>query len=110
MVGSGCHLEVSTSSSIVSLSNRVGEDTSEDFLLACAHELGVDMAEYGLPNTLAGLKGVTKSNESDKEPRVKKLVNALRGASEMARLERTVSYLHSKQYGTTVEELVKVFG
>lgn len=82
----------------------------EDFLLACAHELGVDMAEYGLPNTLAGLKEVTKSNESDKEPRVKKLVNALRGASEMARLERTVSYLHSKQYGTTVEELVKVFG
>ena len=82
---------------------------AEDFLLACAHELGVNMAEYGLPDTLEGLKNVTKSNESDKDPRVKKLVNALRRASEMARLERTVSYLHDKQYETTVEELVKVF-
>lgn len=67
------------------------------------------MSDYGLPDTLEGLKDVTKSNESDKEPRVKKLVNALRGASEMARLERTVSYLHEKQFAAKVEELVAVF-
>lgn len=83
---------------------------AEDFLLTCAHELGVNMAEYDLPDTLEGLKDVTKSIESDKEPRVKRLVNALRGASEMARLERTVSYLHSKQYDATKEELIAVFG
>jgi len=57
-----------------------------------------------------GLKKVTKDNDSDKEPRIKKLVNALRASSEMARLERTVSYLHEKQYSATVEELVAVFG
>lgn len=83
---------------------------AEDFLLACAQELGVNMAEYGLPDTLEGLKDVTKSNESDKEPRLKKLVNALRGTSEMARLEKTVSYLQEKQYDASVDELVTVFG
>lgn len=82
---------------------------AEDFLLACAQELEMNMPEYGLPNTLEGLKNVTKSSESDKDPRIKKLVNALRGASEMARLERTVSYLHSRQYGAMVDELVAVF-
>ena len=82
---------------------------AEDFLLACAQEIGLSMTEYNLPDSLEGLKQVTKNNESDKEPRVKKLVNALRGASEMARLERTVSYLHDKQYAVTVEELVSVF-
>lgn len=59
---------------------------------------------------LEGLKDVTKSNESDKDPRIKKLVNALRNSSEMARLERTISYLHDRQYEATVEELVAVFG
>ena len=82
---------------------------AEDFLLACAQELGVNMADYELPDTLEGMKDVTKSNESDKDPRIKKLVNALRGASEMARLERTVSYLQNKQYEATIEELVAVF-
>lgn len=83
---------------------------SENFLLACAQELGVNLADYDLPNTLEGLKEVTKSNESDKDPRIKRLVNALRKSSEMDRLERTVSYLHSKQYAANVEELVAVFG
>ena len=82
---------------------------AEDFLLACAHELGLNMADYDLPDTLEGLKKVTKDNDSDREPRIKKLVYALRSSSEMARLERMVSYLHDKQYEATIEELVKVF-
>lgn len=83
---------------------------AEDFLLACAQEQSLNMADYGLPDTLEGLKDVTKSNDSDKNPRIKKLVNALRNSSEMARLERTISYLHDRQYEATVEELVAVFG
>jgi hypothetical protein len=83
---------------------------AEDFLLACAHELGLNMADYQLPDTLEGLKDVTKNNDSDREPRIKKLVNALRESSEMARLERTVYYLHEKQFDVKVDELVDVFG
>ncbi len=82
---------------------------AEDFLLSCAQELGLTLADFGLPNTLEGLKSVTKSNESDKEPRVKRLVNALRSSSEMARLERIISYLHDKQYAAIAEDLVAVF-
>ena len=82
---------------------------AEDFLLSCAQELGLTLADFGLPDTLEGLKSVTKSNESDKEPRVKRLVNALRSSSEMARLERIISYLHDKQYAAIAEDLVAVF-
>lgn len=37
------------------------------------------------------------------------IVNALRSSSEMARLERIISYLHDKQYAAIAEDLVAVF-
>lgn len=82
---------------------------AEDFLLSSATELGVSLQDYDLPNTLEELKAVTKNTESDKEPKIKKLVNAVRGASEMSRLERTLSYLQANQYHVEDDELVKVF-
>jgi len=71
--------------------------------------LSLNLSDYDLPETLEGLKEVTKSSESDKEPRIKKLVNALRMSSEMSRLERTLAYLQSKQYNVNIVDLVGVF-
>lgn len=82
---------------------------AEDFLLSCAAELSLNLSDYGLPDTLEGLKEVTKDSESDKEPRIKKLVNALRISSEMSRLDRTLCYLQTKQYDANTAELVEVF-
>ena len=82
---------------------------SEDFLLSCAKELSLDMSTYGLPSTIEGLKEITKNCESDKEPRIKKLINALRPSSEMSRLERTIYYLLSTQYAANIDELVALF-
>lgn len=82
---------------------------AEDFLLSCAKELSLNLSDYDLPETLEGLKEVTKSSESDKEPRIKNLVNALRMSSEMSRLERTLAYLQSKQYNVNIADLVGVF-
>ena len=67
------------------------------------------MADFGLPDDLEGLKMVTKNIESDKEPRIRKLVNALRDSSEMARLQRSIDYLLEKQYQTDIKELVRLF-
>lgn len=82
---------------------------AEDFLLSCASELNINLEEYGLANDLEGLKAVTKDCESDKEPRIKRLVNALRGASEMSRLERTIRYLINNQYNVDANELIRLF-
>lgn len=82
---------------------------AEDLLLSCASELELDLSDFDLPNDLEGLKEETKSCESDKEPRIKKLVNALRGSSEMSRLERTVRYLLDNQYKVGKEKLVELF-
>ena len=82
---------------------------AEDFLLSCAEELKIDLSEYGLPSTLEGLKCVTKDSESDRDPRIKRLVNTVRTSSEMSRLERTVAYLQRKQYDVDTEELKLIF-
>lgn len=82
---------------------------AEDFLLSCAEELKLDLSEYGLPATLEDLKVVTKDSESDCDPSIKRLVNAVRASSEMSRLERTVSYLQHKQYEADTEELKHLF-
>lgn len=82
---------------------------AEDLLLSCASELNIDMAIFNLPNDLEGLKSITKDCESDKEPRIKKLANALREASEMSRLQRTIKYLLDRQYRVDEAELIRLF-
>lgn len=82
---------------------------AEDFLLSCAEELHLRLSDFGLPETLEGLKEVTKNCESDKEPRIRQLVNAVRTSSEMSRLFRVLNYLQEKQYDVTVDELIGVF-
>lgn len=82
---------------------------AETFLLSCADELKLDLSTFDLPSSLEGLKEVTKDCESDKEPRIKKLINALRTSSEMSRLERTINYLLSNQYTANIDELIALF-
>ena len=82
---------------------------AEDFLLSCAKELQLDLSEYNLPSTLEELKEVTKNTESDKDTRIKHLINALRESSEMSRLDRTVNYLQDKQFAADIKELTVIF-
>ena len=82
---------------------------AEDFLLSCAKELKLDLSEYNLPSTLEELKEVTKNTESDKDTRIKHLINALRESSEMSRLDRTVNYLQDKQFAADIKELTVIF-
>ena len=82
---------------------------AEDFLLSCANELQLDLSEYDLPSTLEELKEVTKNTESDKDARIKRLINALRDSSEMSRLDRTVNYLQDKQFAVDIKELTAIF-
>lgn len=85
------------------------KEAAEDLLLSSAMEQNVDLRTLGLPTTLEGLKEITKNSESDKEPRIKKLINTVRGASEMARLERILLYMQKNLYDVDVEELKKLF-
>ena len=82
---------------------------AEDFLIFCVNELHLNLLDYGLPETLEELKKVTKNCESDKNPQVKNLINAVRKSSEMSRLERTLKYLQSKQSNVTETNLIDIF-
>lgn len=82
---------------------------AEDLLLSCAEELHLDMGIFALPSSLEGLKDATKSNDSDRDPRIKKLVNAVRCSSEMSRLERIISYLRQEKYAAKYDVLRMLF-
>ena len=82
---------------------------AEDFLISCVNELQLNLSDYGFPETLEELKKVTKNCESDKNPQIKKLINAVRNSSEMSRLERTLKYLQENQCKVNIKVLQKVF-
>lgn len=82
---------------------------AEDFLIACVNELQLNMFDYGLPNTMEELKKITKNCDSDKNPQIKKLINAIRNSSEMSRLNRTITYLQEEQNNVSVDTLKLIF-
>lgn len=82
---------------------------AEDFILSCANEMSIQMTDYNLPSSLDDFKTITKKCESDKEPRIKKLINAIKTSSEMARLERTLQYLQIHQLGVNENALLAEF-
>lgn len=82
---------------------------AEDLILSSAAELGVRVSDFDLPDNFEALKDVTKSSESDKDSRIKRLVNAISRASEMNRLLETVTFLRDNQYKVIDEELARVF-
>lgn len=112
----GEFLELCRSSHLILMKHKVKHhylifvhEAAEDLLLSSALELNINMSDFNLPDSLEELKEITKNNESDKEPRIRKLINYIRGASEMARLERILTYLQSNQYNVNSDELIHEF-
>jgi hypothetical protein len=57
----------------------------ESFILSAAQEGDVNMADYGLPDTLEGLQNITKTNKSINNEHLKKLFRTLKDKSESFR-------------------------
>ncbi|GHT17912.1 hypothetical protein AGMMS4956_21450 [Bacteroidia bacterium] len=57
----------------------------ESFILSAAQEGEINMADYGLPNTLEGLQDITKTNKSMNNELLKKLFRTLKDKSESFR-------------------------
>jgi hypothetical protein len=81
----------------------------ETFLLHCAKDINLDLRAEGFPNDLEGMKRLTKSRDSDRDPVVSSLVKRLSVSAPMTLLKGTLSYLRLHPYDTSETELRRLF-
>ena len=82
----------------------------ERFILDCVKQAGLDMNDYGLPSTLAGLCDQTKSVNSIRDPRFLLLFNDLaEKCPEVKGLKNALIYLRNNVYSAKEEELAIFF-
>ena len=81
----------------------------EAFILRVAEDAGVDMARYGLPSELDGLKRITKHIVSNKNSKLMILFRDLSNVGEFNILRKILGYLLEKGYSADLEELVSFF-
>ncbi len=82
----------------------------EQFVLSCAEELGVNLLDYHVASSLEGLKKQTKRVDSNRDPVLRNLFNALQRSSEMIILRNTLEYLNQSQYKADDDRLKAIFG
>lgn len=81
----------------------------ETFLLHCAHEINVDLRAEGFPNDLEGMKRLTKSRDSDRDPAVSSLIKRLSASPQMAILKGTLNYFRLHPYDAKEIDLKRLF-
>ena len=79
----------------------------ERFILAAATSVGISVEDYELPADLENFKKETKTEQSKKDPRFKKLFKAIkmRGATDFITLSCWVEYLKNNPYSADLEFL-----
>lgn len=80
----------------------------ERFILRAADELGISLSQFDLPETLDGLKSITKPQSSKDNRQLKEAFKALTGASEWVTLQRWVKYLRDHTFQSNIEELKNI--
>lgn len=81
----------------------------DGFILSCAENAKINMAEYDLSPILKDFTMQTKNVLSNKDIRFKRLFKSMKGFGEMKLLESVLSYLVSKTYSVVEEELITFF-
>lgn len=82
---------------------------ADGFILSCAQSVRINPADYGLAPALKDFTAQTKNVTSNKDPRFKRLFNAMRNAEEMKLMETLVSYLVAHTYNSLEQDLRKFF-
>ena len=80
----------------------------EEFILAAANELNVNLADFGLPTDRDQLKLKTKTVTAKEDEKFARLFKALRPASNIRCLDELLQYLLSGRYNASEEEIRKI--
>ncbi len=82
----------------------------EGFLLACAKEQKVRLEDFGFPSDLKVFRKYTKQITSNKDPNLRRLIEAIRKSGEMVVLKNTLKYLKKKTYQSDFVDIKAIFG
>ena len=82
----------------------------ERFILQCAHEAGILLEDFDLPNNLDRLKKESKTVNSKKDERFKKLFRSLKNnnAPEIIKLSIWITYLKDQNYQADISVLKRL--
>lgn len=82
---------------------------ADGFILACAGESKVNMADFGLPSALKEFTAETKNVMSSRDPRFKGLFRELAAQGEIRLMKSVITYLVRKTYQAADYELSALF-
>ena len=82
----------------------------DTFILSCAQEIGVELAQYGLPTELKAFTEITKRVETKNDTRFKRLFKDIQSASEMVVLGNVLAYFKAHKYDYNLNVLKACFG
>ena len=82
---------------------------ADGFILSCAKEAGIDMAEYGLSFNLKEFTSQTKNVMSNKDKRFKSLFKSMENEGEIKLLKDVLTYLAAATYNSVTEDIVAIF-
>lgn len=77
----------------------------EGFILSSAKEIGLDLSNAGYPDTLEGLKKITKNQLSKNDPYLRNLFKVLKGSPTCTVLRSVILYLHTNKYNATEDKI-----
>ena len=80
----------------------------EEFILAAANELNVNLSDYGLPTELNELRKITKTTTAKEDVTFARLFHALRSASHIQCLDNMLQYLLENKYIASDAEICKM--
>jgi hypothetical protein len=82
----------------------------ESFLLLSAKEVGLDLVDFHLPNTLNELKKITKKQNSKRDPNLSRFFKELknRNSVQITLLSNWISYLKENNYNSRIEEIIEL--
>lgn len=81
----------------------------DGFVLDVARELGINMAEYGLPSELKEFTKLTKSDTVKDDKNLKRLFNSVKDQKEISLMRNILTYLYNNKYTYDVDYLKSLF-
>lgn len=80
----------------------------EIFILHAAEEVGVSLADFGLPTDIEGLKRFTKRVDAKNSSQFVSLFSVLKDAPSVQVLDNLLTYLLNNRYSASIDDIVSI--
>ncbi len=81
----------------------------EVFILHAAQELGIDLADFGLPTEIDVLKSYSKKTDAKNSSVFQSLFYVLKDSPSISKMSNLLNYLVNNQYSVDREEIIRIF-